>query len=173
MFDGKRVKIRTVLETDLAALFSSSQDYTDPGEYMPINPVSQVAFRKEFNTTGFWQDHCGKLIIEDKHGNLIGEAGFFKASHYMDGREIYYRIFSGHRGKGYASDALSVLVKLFFDATTMSRIQAITIQGNSTSEHILTKAGFQFEGTMRQARYFRGELVDLNVYSLLRTDFCS
>lgn len=173
MFDGNLVTIRTVLESDLASLFNNSQDFTDPCEYMPINPVSQVALRKEFDSTGFWQDHCGKLIIEDKRGNLIGEAGFFKASPYMDGREIYYRIFSGHRGKGYASDALSVLVRLFFDATTMSRIQAVTIEGNSVSVHILTNAGFQFEGTMRQARYFKGKLVDLNAYSLLRSDFCA
>jgi hypothetical protein len=77
MFVVNLVRIRTVLESDLASLFNSSQDFTDPGEYMPINPVSQVALRKEFDSTGFWQNHCSKLMIEEKRGNLIKEAGLF------------------------------------------------------------------------------------------------
>ena len=124
----------------------------------------------EFIDTGFWEDHCGKLIIEDNSGQIVGEAGLFKTAHYIDGREIYYRIFSGSRGKGYASEALMLLTRFFFESSSMNRLQAVTVTGNDVSEHMLKKSGFVFEGTMRQARYFKGRIVDLNFFSLIRTD---
>lgn len=170
MIKGKLVSIRNVKEADLDEFYNLSVNFEDPGEFMPLRFVSEVAFKVEFMDTGFWKDDCGKLIIEDGTGRIIGEAGFFKTAHYVDGREIYYRIFSGHRGKGYASEALALLVNFFFEGSSMNRIQAVTVQGNQASEHMLKKENFVFEGTMRQARYFRGQLVDLNIFSRIRSD---
>jgi ribosomal-protein-alanine N-acetyltransferase len=170
LIKGELVTIRNVKESDLDEFYCLSVDFEDPGEFMPLNFVSEVAFKTEFKDTGFWNDYCGKLIIGDEEGNIVGEAGFFKGAHYIDGREIYYRIFSGHRGKGYASETLALLIRFFFESSSMNRIQAVTIQGNDISEHMLKKSGFVFEGTMRQARYFKGRLVDLNLFSRVRTE---
>lgn len=171
MIKGELVQLRNVRQADLDELYNLSFNYEDPGEFMPLSFVSEVAFKTEFRDTGFWKDQCGKLIVEDASGQIVGEAGFFKAAHYMDGREIYYRIFNGYRGKGYASEALALLLRLFFESTSMTRIQAVTVQGNDISEHMLKKAGFVFEGSMRQARYFNGRIVDLNLFSRIRTDW--
>ena len=171
MLKGEQVAIRAVKESDLDSLYTLSQAFSDPGEFMPVVISSQSRFKKEFAETGFWHNQTGKLIIEDKSSNIVGEAGLFSTSHYLDGRELYYRIFSGYRGKGYATEALSLLTTLFFTSSNFNRLQAVTIQGNMASEHILKKANFIFEGTLRQARYFKGELVNLNMYSLLREDF--
>lgn len=170
MLRGEHVTIRAVKERDLDTLYTLSQDLSDPGEFMPAVICSQTSFKREFEETGFWHNHTGKLIVEDDSHNIVGEVGLFSASHYLDGRELYYRIFSGYRGKGYATEALSLLTALFFTSSNFNRLQAVTIQGNTASEHILKKANFGFEGTLRQARYFKGELVNLNMYSLLRED---
>jgi len=170
LIKGKFVNIRNVRERDLEELYSLCFDYEDPSEFMPLCFLSEIAFKNEFTHTGFWKDHCGRLIIEDNSGKIVGDAGFFKAAHYVDGREIYYRIFSGSRGNGYAGDALGLLIKLFFQSSSMNRLQAVTVQGNDVSEHILKNSGFKFEGTMRQARYFNGNIVDLNLFSLVRSD---
>ena len=168
MIQGRHIRLRTVRHADLDSLYELSSDHSDPGEFMPVGLQSEVAFKQAFNDTGFWQDHCGKLIIEDLKGDIVGEAGLFRSTHYLDGREIYYRIFSGYRGNGYAREALALLTEHFFQSTSFNRLQAVTIEGNSVSEHMLKKAGFQFEGTLRQARYFKGQLVNLNLFSRLR-----
>lgn len=124
MLKGKLVTIRTIAENDLQDFCRLIQDTSDLGEFMPVSMVSEVAIINEFHQTGHWKDHCGKLVIEDNHGQLIGEAGFFNTAHYMDGREVYYRIFSGFRGKGYASECLRLLVKYFFKATFNSYISS-------------------------------------------------
>ncbi|MBC3764768.1 GNAT family N-acetyltransferase [Neptunicella marina] len=171
MIKGKNIYIRTVRKTDLNSLYSLSFDFQDAGEFMPVGLQSETAFNQQFAENGFWQDHAGKLIVEDDNGRIVGEVGCFKAAHYIDGREIYYRIFSGARGKGYASEALNLLLKLLFESSSFNRLQAVTVSGNQISEHMLKKAGFTFEGTLRQARYFKGKLVDLNQFSLLRSEW--
>ncbi|QTH73002.1 GNAT family N-acetyltransferase [Pseudoalteromonas xiamenensis] len=173
MIKGNVVCIRNVKNEDLDSLYTLSNDFIDAGFYMPISLSSWTSFISEFKLNGFWVDFTGKLIIENFDGDIVGEAGFFKSTHYINGREVYYRIFSGHRGKGYASDALNLLIKLFFESSSFSRLQAVTVNGNSESEHILIKNGFKKEGIMRSARHFRGELVDLNLFSIIRKDWLS
>ena len=174
MIKGKLITIRNVREKDLETLYSLSVDMRDAGEYMPSSFISESAYRGDFRDTGFWSDDSGKLIIEESESSdIVGEIGFFKGAHYLDGREIYYRIFSGARGKGFASEAVKLVVKYFFEATSMNRIQAVTVEGNSESEHILSKNGFKPEGKMRQARWFHGKIVDLNMFSFLRGDLHS
>ena len=171
MIKGKSINIRNVREKDLDDFYRLSFDYEDAGAFMPISLTSERAFKKEFTMTGFWQEQCGKLIIEDKSGKIIGEIGSFNTAHYMDGREIYYRVFSGHTGRGYASEALKLFIKFFFQSTSMNRLQAVTIIGNEVSEHMLKKSQFTYEGTLRQARYFKGRIVDLKIFSLIRSDW--
>ncbi len=171
MIKGKLISIRNVLERDLDELYSLSFNFENPGNFMPLNFVSESSFRNEFVTTGFWKEHSGKLIVEDKSGQIVGEVGCFKAAHYIDGREIYYRIYNGYQGKGYAGEALKLVIKLLFESSSMNRLQAVTVQGNDISEHMLKKAGFLFEGTMRQARYFKGRIVNLNIFSLIRDEW--
>jgi RimJ/RimL family protein N-acetyltransferase len=134
---GQLVSIRNVRDADLDKLYSLSFNHEDAGEFMPLSFVSEIAFKYEFINTGFWKEHCGKLIVEDDSGQIVGEAGLFKTAHYIDSREIYYRIFSGSRGKGYASETLALLILLFFKSSSMNRIQAAIVQGNDVSEHLL------------------------------------
>jgi len=108
MIKGNVVCIRNVKNEDLDSLYTLSNDFIDAGFYMPISLSSETSFISEFKLNGFWVDFTGKLIIENFDGDIVGEAGFFKSTHYINGREVYYRIFSGHRGKGYASDALNL-----------------------------------------------------------------
>ncbi|MCC2617759.1 GNAT family N-acetyltransferase [Aestuariibacter halophilus] len=171
MLQGQKIRLRTVRASDLDPLYALANDYTDAGEYMPLAVVSEVSFQQAFAEHGFWHDHSGKLVIEDVQGQLVGEAGLFKAAHYMDGRELYYRIFSGHRGRGYAREALSLLTKLFFESTPFARLQAVIVDGNDVSAHILERCGFRREGTLRGARQFNGRQVDLIMYSLLRSEY--
>lgn len=170
LIKGELITIRNVLEADLDELYRLSFDHTDSGEFMPVGFTSETAFKSEFQQTGFWDEYTGKLVIVDVDGRLIGMIGLMKSSHYIDGRELYYRLFSGHRGKGYASEAIKLFIKFYFEASSFNRLQAVTINGNEISEHILKKFGFMFEGTLRKARYFKGNLVDLNLFSLLRSD---
>ena len=171
MLAGNEIRIRTVRESDLRTLYDLEADYSDAGEFMPAFLTSEADFRAEFERDGFWRDTCGKLIIENSDKAVVGEIGCFRGSHYLDGREVYYRIFAGHRRKGYANEALRVFVNFFFESSSLNRLQGVTVEGNDVSAKMLQANGFQFEGKLRGARWFKGRLVDLNLFSLLREEW--
>lgn len=171
MIESTEISLRAVRKKGLSSLYDLCQNHKDAGTFMPVSLVSESEFYNSFEQNGFWQNNCGRLIIEDKNQNLVGEIGCFKTSHYVDGRELYYRIFSGYRQKGYAKNALKLFVQFFFDSTSFNRLQAVTIDGNKISSLMLQKQGFSFEGGLRQARWFKGKLVGLEMYSLLRQEW--
>ncbi len=170
---AKRTTIRTVSERDLEKLYRLSMGYSNAGEFMPVDLVSESSFKTGFRQKGFWQDTAGKLVIENGDGDLVGEIVCFKAARYLDGREVYSRIFDGHRQKVYTGDALRRFIDFFSESTGFHRLQALTLDGNQMSAGMLRKSGFEYEGQLRKARWFKGKLVHHNVYSYLRSDWNS
>lgn len=171
MLKGKLTTIRTVDERGPEALYRLSMGYSNAGEFMPVELVSETSFKIEFRQTGFWQDTAGKPVIENRDGNLVGEIGYFEVAHYLDDREVYCRIFDGHRQKGHAGDALRRFVDFFFESNGFHRLQALTVDGNEASAGMLQKPGFEYEGQLREARWFTGKLVELDAYPYLRSDW--
>lgn len=170
MITGESLIVRTFRQGDIAPLFEMMSDLSDPGDFMPVQLYSEQQLMVEFQRNGCWQNTHGRLLITDLAGQIIGEAGLVCTRHYLDGREVYYRIFSDYRGRGYATEALALIISFFFNATSMNRIEAVTVVGNNASENVLLKNGFECEGTLRQARYLHGKRVDLKLFSLLRSD---
>jgi RimJ/RimL family protein N-acetyltransferase len=78
-----------------------------------------------------------------------------------------YWIRADARGRGRASAALRLLCRWAVDELGLERMQLLTIPGNTASERVAEKVGFQREGLLR--RYFdqRGTLVDTWMWSLL------
>lgn len=171
MIKGNKVALRNVLEDDLLLLFRNTVDLSDAGEFMPLSLISYSSLKKQFDIDGFWSRSFGKLLIEDGDNNIVGEVGFCQTTHYVDGVEIYFRLYAlESRNRGLMTEALAIFLCFLFQSESFNRIQAVTVVGNLASQKVLEKSGFQLEGKMRKARMLRGKHVDLNMYSILRTD---
>jgi RimJ/RimL family protein N-acetyltransferase len=110
-------------------------------------------------------------LITDHEDNLLGQVLFFKPVAYINAYELGYRIYrSENWGKGYMSEAVSLITAWLFETKPVDRIQATALVGNEGSEAVLIKCGFQFEGVMRKAIFHQGRNQDLHLYSLLRED---
>jgi [ribosomal protein S5]-alanine N-acetyltransferase len=71
-------------------------------------------------------------------------------------------------GRGIMSEAVPAFVEWGFSALDLVRIEAFVYARNPASAHVLRKAGFAFEGTLR-ARYFKeGEFIDALAYAKVR-----
>jgi ribosomal-protein-alanine N-acetyltransferase len=171
MVKGNKITLRNILEKDLIPLYKNTVDLADAGEFMPVTLVSYSSMKRQFETDGFWSDSFKKLLIENNNETLVGEIGLFKSTHYIDGVEIYFRIYaSGDRNQGVMTDALITFLRFLFQSESFNRIQAVTVENNIASQKILEKCGFQYEGKLRKARLLKGLHVDLYLYSILRTD---
>lgn len=62
------------------------------------------------------------------------------------------------------------LLRFAFQELNMNRVQVKVAIGNSKSAAIPKKLGFIFEGTEREGERHKNKYLDLEVYSLLKSD---
>ncbi|MCG5250344.1 GNAT family N-acetyltransferase [Brevibacillus agri] len=103
---------------------------------------------------------------------LVGiiEAFEFNQRVYM--ATIGYFLAEAHWGKGFASEAVQMVVRFLMEEVNVNRIQAEVMPKNEPSKQVLRKNGFTLEGTLRQAALWSGKgIVDLEIYGLLQEDY--
>ena len=171
MLVGHNVTLRTIRQADLEKLYDLGADVRHMGDYWPLHIFSEIRRNKRFAETGDWEEESGTLLIVDGEDQIVGHILFFHPAAYQSSYEVGYRIYRPQdRGKGYMSEAVSLLVAFLFGTRPVDRIQATTLPGNVASQKVLEKCGFQFEGVMRKAIFHQGRSQDLRLYALVRDD---
>jgi RimJ/RimL family protein N-acetyltransferase len=171
MLKGKCVELRPVRQPDLEELYARHIDLANRGDFFPLNIVSESAFRRRFDETGFWTKHEGMLLILDMEGVIAGHIEFFETVNYLDELELSYQIYEpAQRGHGYATEAVTLMVCYLFGRLKANRIRLIIHPKNQASRRVAAKCGFCHEGTARGAWYHQGSNHDVEVYALLRDD---
>ncbi|MDR3602238.1 MAG: GNAT family protein [Desulfosporosinus sp.] len=74
-------------------------------------------------------------------------------------------------GKGYASEAISVLVHHCFNKLNLNRLAASTVDRNIGTIRAFEKSGFSKEGIFRQAYFCEGQYHDCVNLSLLHSEW--
>ena len=169
MIRGQKITLRSVREADIDTLFELWSDISNRGAYYPIDVPSQVDFKKRFQEHGLMEDEHGTfLICADER--IVGSMAFFKAM-YFDGFEIAYILFDqASRGKGYMTEAVTLLVKYLFATKKINRLQLTVFPDNVASKKVADRCGFTREGVLRGAIFHHGQNADLELYSLLRAE---
>ena len=103
-------------------------------------------------------------------GELIGGIGM-----NVDGRrdaglddhkaQIGYWLGEPYWGKGYMSDALQQVLKLAFEDLKLVRVYAHTHEGNTASEKLLLRHGFEHEGFIRKGFKKGDEIFNSNLFA--------
>jgi len=75
------------------------------------------------------------------------------------------------QSKGYASDALRLLLEYGFKELRLHRIYGIIFEYNDASIKFFEKNGFEFEGRHREARFWDGKFYDELVYGILDREY--
>ncbi|MCT1905040.1 GNAT family N-acetyltransferase [Oceanobacillus sojae] len=85
--------------------------------------------------------------------------------------EIGYTFSSEASGKGYATEAVSVLVNKLFSEFKVHRIQANLDARNEASQRLCERIGMRKEAHFIQDYWSKGEWTDSLVYGMLSSDF--
>jgi ribosomal-protein-alanine N-acetyltransferase len=62
------------------------------------------------------------------------------------------------------------MIEYLFSEWNIHRIEAVVEEGNHNSSRVLEKAGFRYEGTMRDCEIKNGKYISLLMFSLLSSD---
>ncbi|MFT3772512.1 MAG: GNAT family protein [Minicystis sp.] len=116
---------------------------------------------------------AGVLLIEEIEGNAavgIVQYSFIDTpDEDLSHPEIGFAILEpAARGRGYATEAVRLLVDYLFAGYPSERITAFTDVENAASQRVLARVGFEREGVMRRASFRGGTFRDIALYGLLR-----
>lgn len=104
-------------------------------------------------------------------GKVIGSIGIFRQGNiHKQTAELGYYIAEEYWGRGIMTEAVKQICRYVFDKSDIIRIYAEPFAYNTASCRVLEKAGFQYEGTLRSNAVKNGEIIDMKMYSLLRTE---
>lgn len=85
--------------------------------------------------------------------------------------EIGYLAFPLARGKGMVPFLVKELAKIVLLDYKMNRVEIRCDPKNSNSGRAAEKAGFTFEGTLRNSKMYRGDPSDTQIFSPIPSDF--
>ncbi len=171
MLTGRSIELRPVRETDLEAMYAAHVKIADRGPNFPLGVLSEPAFRREFGESGFWTKDAGTLLIVTREDEIAGHIEFFVPVSYWDAFELSYQIYGDRfAGRGYATEAVQLVVDYLFATKKQHRIHLVIVPENAASVRIAEKCGFVLEGTVRGAFFNDGRNHDVLLYSLLRDD---
>lgn len=110
---------------------------------------------------------CAWLIQIQGEDQVIGAIRIDRISRSSVYGTIGYELHPDYWGKGYASEAVTAVCDCAFGQFGLNRLEAWTLPGNESSDKVLVKCGFSYEGTLRQRSKFKGRFHDLRMYGYL------
>lgn len=109
------------------------------------------------------------IMLDDE---LIGGVGVvLKEDIHRKNAEIGYWIAEPFWGKGFATQAVSMMVDYTFQNYDVTRIYASTFDFNIASQRVLEKTGFQKEARLKKALFKNGKYADEIIMALLKEDY--
>ena len=173
MLEGKTVNLRVMEREDVDFLAEHRNDINCMGEYWPIiRQYSKSDYQKVFDNPSNLQIllEAKTFIIQKKDGTRIGEI-----HHYLDithhWMELGCWLVPSERKKGYATEAVQLIVDYLFLSKELVRVQALADVRNFASQRVLEKVGFKKEGIVRKSAFTRGEWKDGCLYSITREEW--
>jgi len=171
---GKRVCLRAPTPDDADALFALFAD-SEVMRYWSRPPMTARAEAEGLIgeiLDGFAQRTILNWMVESRQdGALIGTCALFRIDARHRRAEIGYSLRRDHWGRGFASEAVSLLLDWTFRTLGLHRIEADIDPRNDGSRRLLARLGFSSEGLLRE-RYFVGdEISDTELFGLLEGDW--
>ncbi|MFB7919423.1 GNAT family N-acetyltransferase [Streptomyces sp. NPDC056061] len=170
---GERVRLRSVEPDDWAVFMRLAADEEGLGDLLhpPRSAEGHRAWAQERATAGTDGD-CFTLVIETVDtGQAVGAVG----SHLADPRAGWFEygitIGAEHRRRGYAAEAVVMLLRYMFAERRFHKCQARVFAHNEGSLTLQRRLGFVEEGRLRDQVFLAGRHRDLVMMGMLADEF--
>ena len=120
---------------------------------------------KEANTGIWW----GIYGIDDNR--FRGACGFNNLEAKHKKAEIGLWILKEYWGNGILKEVMPNLFRQGFEKLDLNRIEGYVLSNNEKCKKALKKVNFKYEGTMRECEIKNGELINIDIYAVLKSDW--
>ena len=159
---GDRLLLRPLTSRDIDALLAY-RGREDVCRYVPFEPMTREDITERL--TGQWarteltsEGQSLTLGAEvSQTGELAGDIILFWHSEEHAGGEIGYVFNPSLGGRGYATEAVSMMLRLGFEELGMHRIIARIDERNDPSVRLARRVGMRQEARLVENEFFKGE----------------
>ncbi|WP_028560163.1 GNAT family N-acetyltransferase [Paenibacillus pinihumi] len=174
IWTGNKVRLRAIVPGDWEKFHNNDYD-TEGARLADMTHFPRSAEGTRLHTEGRAAEGPNgdryTCAIETLNGELIGSIGV----HTTDSRNGTFKygigIFRDHWRKGYASEAVKLMLGYYFDELRYQKVCAHVYAFNEGSIALHERMGFQLEGRLRNMVYTNGQYYDELVYGLLISEF--
>lgn len=174
IWSGNKVRLRAVLPTDWDKFHNNDYD----SECARLCDV--IYFPRSEEGTKTWAEHQASkgpdgdnfmLSIETLDGVLVGSI----STHSCDPRHGTFKygaaIFREHWRKGYATEAIMILLRYYFEELRYQKVTAHIYAFNESSIALHEYLGFLQEGRLRNMIFTQGQYYDEYLYGLTKSEY--
>jgi RimJ/RimL family protein N-acetyltransferase len=178
VFEGLTTERLTIRNLDIgdAAAFFAYKSLPEVGRYQFWRPKSLDEI-KEFildmesvvpDTPGTWLQLA---VCLKESGVMIGDIGLHFLPDDDKQAEIGYTVSPAHQGRGYATEAVRVIIGYLFSGLHKHRVIASIDPHNTPSAGVLERLGFRKEAHFIKSVFMDGQWCDDIVYAMLEEDW--
>jgi len=174
----KRLLLRRFINNDAEAMFNNWTSDSQVTKYLSWKTHDSIEFTKK--TVNEWVSQYESLnyyqwaiVLREEGDEPIGSISVVGSDELTNSVFIGYCIGKKWWNKGISSEALTTIVKFFFEEVNANRLAANHLPRNINSGKVLKKVGFSYEGTMRKATWcpHSQNITDIVLYSLLADEY--
>ncbi|GCE47690.1 RimJ/RimL family protein N-acetyltransferase [Thermosporothrix hazakensis] len=169
---GDRLYLRPLEPAQDNHLYSTWLNDEEIRRYFSVYPTSDYRGKERIENLYKSFGHIIFGVVRKSDNRLIGLVGLKDINTLNQTAEFYVII--GDRsvwGQGYGTEATKLMIRYGFMELNLNRIQTQDMEENIGGWKADEKAGFKYEGTLREAIFRFGKYNNVRVYSLLRSEF--
>ncbi|WP_339270923.1 GNAT family protein [Paenibacillus sp. FSL R5-0470] len=169
----EKIRLRSIQEGDWEGYYTNRFD--TPARRLlqcAVELPPTIAEAKNFAETyaEFSSDRL-MFTIEDLHGENVGGVNLNSIDEKNGTFSIGVQVDKDHRGKGYGTRAITILLKYAFFERRLNKFNECALEGNEGSIGMLKKVGCVQEGVRRKVIYTNGRYYDLILFGLTKDEF--
>ncbi|WP_246879977.1 GNAT family N-acetyltransferase [Bacillus suaedae] len=111
------------------------------------------------------------FTVENLEGRSIGGINLNSIDERNGTFSIGIVIDKEHRGKGYGTSAMRILLKYAFLERRLNKFNDYVLEGNEGSAKMMKNLGCVQEGVRRQVVYLNGQYLDFILFGLTKDEF--
>jgi len=169
----ERLLMRQITESDGEGLFGifADDEVTEHYEWDTFTSIErghELAARTAAQHRQRDAVRWGLLLPASPH--IIGTCGYTRWNQENQFAVLGYDLARRYWRQGLMSEAVAAVLQLGFKQAALHRVEATVMAGNTASAAVLTRAGFQHEGTLRGRALKRGEFRDVHIFGITQQD---
>ena len=171
----ERLILRRFTLDDADAMLRNWASDSEVTKYLTWSTHSDVSVSKA--VIGSWMklyenlNHYNWAIVLKGINEPIGSIGAVEQREDINMVHIGYCIGQNWWRSGYTSEALSELIRFFFEDVGLNRIESRHDPRNPNSGKVMLKCGLKYEGTMRRDDISNQGVCDSVRYAILAEDY--